>query len=75
MMRSTRSLVLTECDIVGARRSCNLIKIKSSYAQIAGIFEFGILESTLGPANVRAIAQVAGAAGFLGECCREMARV
>jgi hypothetical protein len=32
MLRPSRSIDVTECDIVGARRSCNLIKTKSSNA-------------------------------------------
>jgi hypothetical protein len=45
MLRPTRSRVVTEIDIVCARRGCNLIKTKSFTVQFVGIFVFALWEA------------------------------
>jgi hypothetical protein len=45
MLRPTRSWLVTEMDIVPARRGCNLIKTKSFPVQFVGISAFAPLEA------------------------------
>jgi hypothetical protein len=45
MLRPTRSWLVTEMDIVSARRGCNLIKTKSFPVQFVGISAFAPLEA------------------------------
>jgi hypothetical protein len=40
MLRPTRSRLVTETDIVGARRQCNMIKTKSFSVENLGISAF-----------------------------------
>jgi hypothetical protein len=45
MLRPTRSRLVTEMDIVRARRGCNLMKTKSFPVQFVGIYFFAPLEA------------------------------
>jgi hypothetical protein len=47
MLRATRSLAVTEIDIVPALRWCNLIKTKSFAVQIIGISRFASWKATM----------------------------
>jgi hypothetical protein len=75
MLRPTRSRVVTEIDIVCARRGCNLMKTKSFTVQFVGIFVFCTLGSNRGLAKAWAIAKVARAPPFLERNCRPLARL
>jgi hypothetical protein len=45
MLRPTRSRLVTEMDIVRARRGCNLIKTKSFPVHFVGISAFALREA------------------------------
>jgi len=47
MLRPTRSIAVTEIDIVAALRWCNLIKTKSFAVQIIGISRFASWKATM----------------------------
>lgn len=65
MLRPTRSRLVTETHIVGALRSCNMIKTKSFSVQIVGISVFASWEATAGWLTLEPSPRLRGRLAFL----------
>jgi hypothetical protein len=71
MLRPTRSRLVTEIDIVPARRSCNLIKTKSFAVRFVGIFDFAFSEATVGRLTLGPLPRLRGGSAFLADVTGE----